>query len=352
MPGRKKENTGTADHSGAAIPFPRPRCRILPSKWRRSLDDLTTAARTADSPGEQRRLRTRESLEGLSLGDAFGERFNFDLQQIARMFRTRELPEGPWKYTDDTEMALSVVKVLFECGGIDQDRLAESFAERFDPRRAYGEAACHLLARVRFKHPWRTEARQLFNGAGSCGNGAAMRVAPLGAYFADDLDAVAEQAALSAEVTHAHPEGIAGAVAVAVAAAWAIRLRGADPLPRGADFLDLLLPHLPDSFVRRKVEEARSIPREKHVIQAIRALGNGTAVTAQDTVPFVLWCAAQHLDHFEDAMWLTASGFGDVDTNCAMVGGIVAAHVGAAGLPPEWLERRESLPDWPFNTNL
>ena len=52
-----------------------------------------------------------------------------------------------------------------------------------------------------------------------------MRVAPLGAYFADDLEMVRAQAVLAAEVTHAHPEGIAGAVAVALAAAWACRLR-------------------------------------------------------------------------------------------------------------------------------
>ena len=60
---------------------------------------------------------------------------------------------------------------------------------------------------------------RLFGGEGSFGNGAAMRVAPLGAYFADELDAVVEQASFSAEVTHSHPEGIAGAIAVAVAAA-------------------------------------------------------------------------------------------------------------------------------------
>ncbi len=51
------------------------------------------------------------------------------------------------------------------------------------------------------------------------GNGAAMRVAPIGAYFADDLDKVLYYAQASAEVTHAHIEGIVGAMAVAVASA-------------------------------------------------------------------------------------------------------------------------------------
>lgn len=54
---------------------------------------------------------------------------------------------------------------------------------------------------------------------GSMGNGAAMRVAPIGAYFADDLDKVLSHARASAEVTHGHREGIAGAMATAVASA-------------------------------------------------------------------------------------------------------------------------------------
>jgi ADP-ribosylglycohydrolase len=65
--------------------------------------------------------------------------------------------------------------------------------------------------------------RRQFDGMGSWGNGAAMRVAPLGAWFAEDLDTVVAEAIRSAQVTHAHPEAAAGAVAVAVAAALSVR---------------------------------------------------------------------------------------------------------------------------------
>ncbi|WP_210408401.1 ADP-ribosylglycohydrolase family protein, partial [Allokutzneria sp. NRRL B-24872] len=77
------------------------------------------------------------------------------------------------------------------------------------------------LRRIREGEPWRTVAGEAFGGQGSRGNGAAMRVAPLGAHFADDPARAAMEAALSAEVTHPHPEGVAGAVAVALAAAHA-----------------------------------------------------------------------------------------------------------------------------------
>ncbi|MEA5594520.1 ADP-ribosylglycohydrolase family protein [Rivularia sp. UHCC 0363] len=69
----------------------------------------------------------------------------------------------------------------------------------------------------------------------------------------------------------------------------------------------------------------------KYCISAI--LGNGTKVSAQDTVPFTLWCAAQHLDNYEEALWLTVSGLGDRDTNCAIVGGIVSLSTGVESIP-------------------
>ncbi|GAB4455215.1 MAG: hypothetical protein OHK0029_10950 [Armatimonadaceae bacterium] len=77
------------------------------------------------------------------------------------------------------------------------------------------------LRLVRDGVAWQTAARSVFDGQGTYGNGAAMGVSPLGAYFADDMDAVVQNAILSAEVTHIYHKGIAGAVAVAVAAAIA-----------------------------------------------------------------------------------------------------------------------------------
>jgi len=51
---------------------------------------------------------------------------------------------------------------------------------------------------------WRDTAANAFGGQGSMGNGGAMRVAPLGAYFADDLERCATEARASSLVTHTH----------------------------------------------------------------------------------------------------------------------------------------------------
>jgi len=291
---------------------------------------------------KQRLIRARASLEGLSVGDAFGERFFGQRDLVSQHIRERRLPEPVWHWTDDTSMAISIYAELARNQGIDQDVLAGSFARHFSHNRGYGFGARRLLMNIQEGGRWQDEARSLFGGMGSFGNGGAMRIAPLGAYFADDLDAAVTQARISAEVTHAHPEGIAGAVAVAAAAALAWQARGGD-LPSRAEFIDRVLPHIPESTVRDRCVRARDMS-SRDPIHAAEMLGSGLEVSAQDTVPFVLWCAGEYLGSYEDALWATVSGLGDRDTTCAMVGGIVVMATDAEAIPPGWVARREPLP--------
>jgi ADP-ribosylglycohydrolase len=303
--------------------------------------------RTKPSPISQESLaRALCALEGLSVGDAFGECFFGYPDTIEALIRRRAVPRPPWSYTDDTQMALSIVAVLGQDRRINQDHLARSFAQHYEWSRGYGAAMRGALMRIADGEPWQGVAPSLFAGQGSFGNGAAMRVAPVGAYFADNLEEVVANARLSAEVTHAHPEAAAGAIAVAVAAALATRLRGVPVRPTRSAFLDLVLPWVPEGEVRSRIHRARSLSASAPVQTAVGVLGNGTGVSAQDTVPFALWCAAGQLDDYAEAIWLTASGLGDVDTTCAMVGGIVVMSTGVEGIPPEWRQAREPLPNW------
>src|SRR5215470_17492418 len=292
--------------------------------------------------------RAQTSLEGLSVGDAFGETFFVNPDVVEGLIEERALATRTWTYTDDTLMAMSIFSVLRQHGDIDQPTLARSFAERYDSTRGYGPAMHRLLWEIRNGEDWAERAQSLFEGQGSFGNGAAMRVAPIGAFFADDIDAVVEQAARSAVITHTHDEAVAGAIAVAVAVARACELRASMVTPGRSEFLDLVLPHVPESEVRSKIRQARDMPDNASVQFAVSVLGNGVGVSAQDTVPFALWCAAKHLTSYEEALWLTVSGLGDRDTTCAIVGGIVASYTGTEAIPHEWLKSRERLPDWPF----
>lgn len=294
--------------------------------------------------------RARIALEGLSVADAFGAHLEFTTPDyLDRVIRQGLLPKGRWHYTDDTNMALSIYQILRENGEIDQEKLAASFAKRFERGRGYGAGASRMLQRVVAGADWRQESQAMFSGTGSYGNGAAMRIPPLGAYFADDFAACVENARRSAEVTHRHPEGIAGGIAVAVATAKVMQASGNIEAARRGYF-ETIIEHTPASEVRNKIRIASELESDDPRYAAA-ILGNGSAISAQDTVPFVVWSAFTALSSYEDAIWRTASVGGDVDTTCAMVGGMVACMLGVESISAQWRERREALPQWALGEN-
>jgi len=281
------------------------------------------------------------SLRGLAIGDSFGNLFGFDPEAPRRYVEARKLLPKPTGHTDDTEMALAVVEVLAGCGRINQDALARRFVERFerDPDRGYGKMARIILRDLVRGGDWRTASAAAFGGSGSMGNGGAMRVAPLGAWFADDLEALIREAKASAEVTHSHPEGQAGAVAVAAAAAYAWRLRGSDGA--GGAMLEGVLAATPESETRRRIGRVVELIGVATAHEVAAEVGNGYLVTAQDTVPYALWCAATYAGDYVEALVETVSTGGDADTNCAIVGGIVALSAGLNSIPSAWLDGGE-----------
>src|SRR5262245_60711684 len=140
------------------------------------------------------------SLEGLSIGDAFGQQFFLDEEDALAQIAKRTVPPAPWEWTDDTEMALSIVAMLNQQGSVEQDELARLFAEGMQRPEYYGQGAQKILSAVGKGRDWRALTQAVFGGRGSFGNGAAMRIPPLGAYFADkELSYVADQARLSCE---------------------------------------------------------------------------------------------------------------------------------------------------------
>lgn len=296
---------------------------------------------------DARLARALQSLDGLSVGDAFGQRFFGHHFTVESMIAQRAIPRAPWEYTDDTEMALALFSVLRDHGAVEQDALARAFARRWrcDPTRGYAGTAMGILRELDRGGDWREVSSAVHGGTGSMGNGAAMRVAPLGAYFAtDDPARVALEAKRSAEVTHMNHEGQAGAIAVALAAQHAWRSTH-DTAWResGVTLWQHVLAHTPDSATRAAIHAARDLPPDATVRLAASVLGTGYQVISQDTVPFTLWCASRSPADYEQALWLTVEGLGDRDTTCAIVGGIVALSCREETLPAEWLAAREAL---------
>lgn len=291
------------------------------------------------TPSERLTLAWR-SLDGLSVGDAFGEKFFGPERTVMERIEKHEVPAGRWPYTDDTEMTLGILEVLQARGEVDRALLADVFARRFRSNRyrGYGATAQGILEAIGDRVPWKLAAGRVFGGGGSMGNGGAMRAAPVGAYFFDDEQAVIEQARRSAQVTHAHPDGQAGAIAVALACAFVTR----NPKTKDGDsMLKWVTERVPAGPTRTGLDRARELPLHGPLFRAI-ALGTGQQVISSDTVPFALYCAARCIDDYELAMWTTVAGLGDRDTTCAIVGGIVAMN-SRTSVPSSWLDAREAL---------
>lgn len=142
----------------------------------------------------------------------------------------------------------------------------------------------------------------------SWGNGAAMRVSPIGFAF-DSLDAVLREAERSAVVTHSHPEGIRGAQATAAA---------------------IFLARQGESKQRiRQTIQARFAYDLQRTIEAIRP-GYSFDESCQGTVPEAITAFLDAAD-YEETIRLAISLGGDADTLACIAGGIAEAYYG--GVP-------------------
>ncbi len=154
-------------------------------------------------------------LLGHAVGDAVAAPYKaLDAQTIYYNFgSTRALVDEPLQpelcYTDDTQLSIAVAEALIERGKIEEDSLCRAFVANYSPNRGYGQGARRIIEAMGTGGDWRSLTHSIFPG-GSLGNGAAMRAAPVGLLFHNDLNRVAEEAKRSAFPTHIHPIGIEG----------------------------------------------------------------------------------------------------------------------------------------------
>ncbi|MFO0852735.1 MAG: ADP-ribosylglycohydrolase family protein [Gemmataceae bacterium] len=285
------------------------------------------------------RDRFRGCLLGLAVGDALDA--PFETLEAADIFARFGLPDailataatGPLRYTDDTEMAINLAESLVEVGEIQGDALMRAFAANFDPLRGYGGGAIRIIGAARNGGDWRATSETVYPG-GSFGNGAAMRVAPVGLLFHDDPDKVWEQARLSARVTHRHPLGVEGARLLALAVAQAV---SAEEIDRKV-FLQTLLDRAETEEFRWALRTARKMKRG----DSVAPLGNGVA--AHQSVVTAIACFLATPPAFDLAVGRAIGLGGDTDTLAAMTGALCGAFGGTGVIPAKLLDRLEVGP--------
>jgi poly(ADP-ribose) glycohydrolase ARH3 len=279
-------------------------------------------------------------LLGLAVGDALGGKLEAqDAERIRSRFATVEqlihYPQDEIWYTDDTQMTIGVAEALAAHGEILEEPLCRAFADNYDPSRGYGWGARAVLDAIRFGRDHREVAERHFPG-GSYGNGAAMRVGPVGLVFRNDPERLWEQARLSALPTHRHPLGIEGAQLLALAVGMASRLDRAR-FDR-EDFIGALLAACESAEYRAKIEEAGRVQTPEHLA------GLGNRIEALHSVPTAIASFLLTPESFEATIGHVIFLGGDVDTMAAMAGGLAGAYLGAGCLPERLVNLLENSP--------
>ena len=238
---------------------------------------------------------------GAVAGDIIGSMYEF---VELKNYDFELLPEGS-RFTDDTVMTLAVAYWLIHYAeeGHTKEHLIECMQEfgRRYPRAGYGSSFFLWLM---------SENPQPNN---SWGNGSAMRVSPVGLY-AKTLDEAMELAKITAEVSHNHPEGIAGAQAVA-AAVWMAK-NGYSK----AEIRDYIMCRF-NYNLTRTVDEIRPTYQWD--------------VSCQGSVPESIICFLEGRD-FIDVVRKAVSLGGDADTMACIAGAIAACIYPI----PKWIVNR------------
>jgi poly(ADP-ribose) glycohydrolase ARH3 len=279
-------------------------------------------------------------LLGSAVGDAVGElAFHFP-QKESLCSQIKQLHQ--LRYTDDTAMAIGIAESIIEKKGIDQEHLGNTFRDNFhrEPWRGYalGPPTVFSLA-MQLGLTYSQAAQRLFNGRGSFGNGAAMRVAPVGLIFHHSPH-LYEQACETARITHAHPVGMDGAAIQALCVAQAVRLDSKAQF-QVEGFMKGLIKAARTKEIGDKMRLVRQllgedVATEEAVIQL------GRTVSVQESMPFALYAFLRHPKMFEECLFCAVLNGGDRDTLGAMACAISGAYLGIEAIPLQWRDKLEN----------
>ncbi|MFB0501261.1 MAG: ADP-ribosylglycohydrolase family protein [Candidatus Bathyarchaeia archaeon] len=281
----------------------------------------------------------RSKFVGCLVGSAVGDALGSPLEgSCISELKIEEDFSGRW--TDDTHMMIGVAESLIENEGFDGSHMAQTFIHNYErePWRGYASGPPRVFKCIRSGVAWNEAAKRLFGGAGSYGNGAAMRVAPVGILYHDDPQRLRSVVYGQGQITHAHELGKEGAALQAYAVALAVNVDPSSELETSA-FLGELKDFTRSEVYRRKLEAAEKLLSEKDRLRVVRELGNG--IEAQNSVPTAIYSFLRNPKSFEQSLICAISLGGDADTIGAMTGAVSGAYHGVEGIPERWKARLE-----------
>lgn len=267
-------------------------------------------------------------LLGLALGDALGAPHEGKPPGM-------HIPDcsSTLTYTDDTEMMINLARAILECTTLSRQEIVRYFASNYNPARGYGGGTLKVLSLVKDGLQVDVAVRSVFP-EGSYGNGAAMRVAPVGLAFYRDEELLEHAIRESALATHVHPVGVDGARMMALSVAFVLRGR---PVEELTEYLSkkAQTPEFKKALDRLKITISGN-PSPKELIEIL-----GNSVASDRSVPTAIYAFLKHGRDFMKTISFCLSLGGDTDTIAAMAGALSGCLVKEEGLPGECLKRLE-----------
>jgi len=299
---------------------------------------------------EPSQLRLHRALQGCLFGTLVGDAIGLPFEGLSRR-RIQEFKPVPLRHrflfgrgmmSDDTEHTCLVADALIHSRG-DPDQFARLLAWRM---RFWflGLPAGIGLATLRACLKLWCFIPPKKSGVFSAGNGPAMRSAIVGVYAYDDPQLREQLIAVNTRITHTDPKAIKGALIVAELAARNAQNTGLDPEECLADLSDLVNE---DAELRELLGKAlESAKADQSAVDFCQTLNlrKGVSGYIYHTLPVVVQIVLRHGANYEQAITEAVACGGDTDTVAAIVGGIVGARVGKAGIPQDWVE---NCRDWP-----
>lgn len=293
----------------------------------------------------QRNLKSKflGGMIGSALGDCIGElAFRYgNKQDLLAQVKNKEFI----RYTDDTAMAIGIAETIISTdGNWSTQNLGDTFHNNYneEPYRGYGSGPPQIFRIVENTgQSYNEVANTLFGGEGSYGNGASMRIAPLGLFYYDapDIYMIAKKSVIA---THTHPLGIDGAAIL-------------------AKLLSLMVPKEPkDITTKEKIEilnelinfshtdkYKNTLKKVKQLIQKNESLNKaeniiGSGVLSYTSVPFSIFTFLYNPESYEQNLIDTVLISRDRDTVGAMVGGLLGAYLGIDAIPKNWIQKLEN----------
>ncbi len=303
-------------------------------------------------------------LLGLALGDALGFVVEAQAPDVAAAYVRDELRAGragerghasfPFgQYSDDTQLARELLLSLRESGQFDPAAFGRRIGVLFAAGRDVGAgpgsrgAALRLAAGV----PWIEAGAP----APYAGNGSAMRAAPIGLLFRDDIPTLIRVAVGQSRVTHQDSRCTAGAVAMAGAAALAAHRGPIDAAAWLAELAGWVRPV--DEQIGRALElvggwVALDPPKAAAELRAAGLDPDHTEPwrgVSACVVPSVIWALYSFLrspESYWDTVCTAIEIGGDTDTLGALAGALAGARLGAGALPGPLLARLNDRGTW------